>query len=102
MTLKISCARNLAIATLASIMLAGCFEDDPQASEPTRSVEWFQENPAERDAMLRECWNNPGELQGTPNCANAEQASRLDSSGSLREIDLPPLRFGTHAQGNGD
>jgi len=98
----ISCARKVAFVTMISIALAACAEDDTTATGATRTVEWFQEHTKERDAILKECWNNPGELAGEPNCANAEQASRLDSSGTLRDIDIPPLRFGQRDQESDD
>lgn len=95
--MKISCARNLATVLLAGFTLAGCFDKNSPAakSEPTRSVAWFKEHVTERDATLEQCWNNPGELANTPNCINAEQASRGDDTGSLRKLDdIEPLSFG--------
>jgi len=95
--MKISCARNLATLLLASFTLAGCFDESPSTAseEPTRSVEWFKAHQVERDATLQRCWNNPGELADTPNCVNAEQASRKDDTGSLRNLDdIEPLSFG--------
>lgn len=91
--MKISCARNMILVSVSSLMLAGCFEDDTP-SETTRSVEWYQEHAVEREDKLKECANNPGELENTPNCVNALQAARLESSGSLRNVEIPPLQFG--------
>lgn len=100
--MKISCARNLATVILASFALAGCFDESTSTtSEPTRSVEWFKAHEAERDATLQRCWNNPGELSDTPNCVNAEQASREDDTGSLRKLDdIEPLSFGKKRSDN--
>ena len=37
-------------------------------------VEYFKQNAEMRTKTLQECRNNPGELEDTPNCINAEQA----------------------------
>ncbi|MDW2034946.1 EexN family lipoprotein [Vibrio sp. 665] len=103
--MKISCARNLAAMLLASFALAGCFDESTPtaASDPTHSVEWFKAHEAERDATLQRCWNNPGELAETPNCVNAEQASKKNDTGSLRKLDnIEPLSFGKNRSDAGE
>ena len=44
--------------------------------EPTRTVDWYMapENKAALEAKLQECRSNPGKLEDTPNCINAEEA----------------------------
>ena len=44
--------------------------------EPTRTVDWYMapENKAALDAKFQECRSNPGKLEDTPNCINAEEA----------------------------
>ena len=57
------------------IALTGCTKE---ALEPVNTVEWYKAHEAEREAMLKKCLNNPGQLAETPNCVNAkEAASRL-------------------------
>lgn len=46
-----------------------------------------------REAKLRACSDNPGELGSTPNCVNAGRAGELESIGSLRK--LPPMGLST-------
>lgn len=67
----------LTCAVLLSGILAltGCTKE---ALEPVNTVEWYKAHEAEREAMLKKCLNNPGQLAETPNCVNAkEAASRL-------------------------
>jgi hypothetical protein len=44
------------------------------SAEPVRDVAWYTAHPKERSSKLAECRNNPGKLQQTPNCINAESA----------------------------
>lgn len=46
-------------------IIAGC------SSEITNDVNYYKENPEERAAKIKECLQNPGELEHTPNCENA-------------------------------
>jgi hypothetical protein len=71
-----------ALVAAGTLGLAGCGEDGPATSTPTQTVEWFQAHETERKAVLTDCTNNPGEMQDVPNCVNAEQAERLESTGS--------------------
>jgi len=50
---------------------AGCTQE---ALEPVQTVEWYKTHEAERIAMATKCHNNPGQLEKTPNCINAQQA----------------------------
>jgi len=80
----ISCARNLAVLTIASLTLVGCFEEKPK--EETHSVSWFKENSAARAEVVKSCSDNPGELKNSPNCVNALAAEQQSTSGSLKKI----------------
>ena len=51
--------------------IVGCTQE---ALEPVQSVAWYKAHEAERVAMASKCHNNPGQLQKTPNCINAQQA----------------------------
>ena len=51
--------------------LAGCTQE---ALEPVQTVAWYKAHEAERIAMATKCHNNPGQLEKTPNCINAQQA----------------------------
>jgi len=50
-----------------AIVFTGCGED-------VKTVEYYQEHTAERDAKISECLNNPGQAKDDPNCANAGSA----------------------------
>ncbi|WFU45744.1 EexN family lipoprotein (plasmid) [Bradyrhizobium sp. CB82] len=52
--------------------LAGC--NDADKGEQTRSVGWFLDHRDELAVALKGCSDNPGELQMTPNCINANEA----------------------------
>ncbi len=81
----ISYIRNFALVSLASLALAGCFEQKPL--EETKSVEFYSQNSADRAAMVKRCADNPGELKETPNCVNAMQAEKAATSGSLKKLN---------------
>lgn len=52
--------------------LAGCTKE---SLEPVQTVEWYKTHEAERIATIQKCTNNPGQLEGTPNCINARGAA---------------------------
>ena len=92
--MKISFARNIALATIVSATLTGCF-DDAQPTGPAHDVDWFLANQDERNEVLKQCRNNPGKLAETSNCINAGKAAERDTSGSLRNLEgIKPLSFG--------
>ncbi|SDE31026.1 EexN family lipoprotein [Belnapia rosea] len=45
------------------------------AGEEVRGVEWYRQHPTERAAVTRRCVDNPGQLERTADCINAERAS---------------------------
>ena len=51
--------------------VVGCTKE---SLEPVQTVEWYKAHEAERIAMATKCHNNPGQLEKTPNCINAQQA----------------------------
>ncbi len=52
--------------------VVGCTKE---ALDPVQTVEWYKQHEAERMAMIQKCMNNPGQLEGTPNCVNARGAA---------------------------
>lgn len=85
--MKVSYVRNFVVVALASLVLAGCFDGKEKSLGPVHDVGWFKENGEERQAMLEECSNNPGQLKETPNCSNALEAEKQLSSGSLHDVN---------------
>lgn len=83
--LSFSHVRNFAVAGLASIALAGCF-DTPPNTGPVQTVDWYKSHDDKRQAILETCANNPGELSEDSNCINAREAEHLLSSGEPRSI----------------
>lgn len=78
-------------AAFVGIMLIGA---GSAVAEETRTVEWYlaPENAEALDAKIRECRNNPGELQNTPNCINARQAfNKKATSGRYQKVEEPPI-----------
>jgi PBP1b-binding outer membrane lipoprotein LpoB len=87
-----------AVATSMTLFLAGCTDETQKEAkvEPTQTVEWFKEHKEEREAMRKQCANNPGELEDTPNCINAEAADAAIMSDRMRShkgIKREPLKF---------
>jgi len=56
----------------AAAALAGCSEADK--GHQSKTVGWFLDHRDELAAALRGCGDNPGELEKTPNCINANEA----------------------------
>lgn len=72
-------------AYLIIISLSGCF------SEKTRTVEYYTENAEARAEKIKECANNPGELEHTPNCQNAA-AAQVKIEFDSNKTDMPRIR----------
>ena len=45
------------------------------SAQEVRGVEWYRQHPSERAAVTRRCVDNPGQLERTADCVNAERAS---------------------------
>ncbi|MDP8984136.1 MAG: EexN family lipoprotein [Pseudomonadota bacterium] len=73
---------------VTAISAVGCA---PVPDRSTQTVDYYTGHAQERQAMLKECTNNPGDLANSPNCINAMVAARLAGQGSLRT--LPPLQL---------
>lgn len=84
--------RGLLIAVLLALAaaggLAGCTREPPPAQH---TVAEYRANPTLRREQFARCANDPGTLQGTPDCVNAREASRLEAVGSVR--DTPPIQL---------
>lgn len=52
-----------------------------------KTVDWYSEHKEERDRLLRECNNNPGQLRRDPNCVNAMQSMNNDTGGNLEDYN---------------
>lgn len=61
-----------------ALILTGCWQE--QAKEEIKTVEWYSNNPTARAEKIKECSNNPGQLEKTPNCKNAQSAKMLSMS----------------------
>lgn len=73
------------VATLlVAIGLTAC---SPSPSQ--YSVDYYQAHPAEREAKVAQCANDPGALRDEPRCINARQAGVIEGIGSVR--NLPPI-----------
>lgn len=51
------------------IILTGCGENTP-----VQTVDWYKEHEVERKEMLAKCKADPGRLEESANCVNAQQA----------------------------
>jgi hypothetical protein len=74
--------RLIAILVAGGACVAGC------DGETTRDVTWYRGHEPERAAKLALCKNNPGELDGSPNCQNAmaAEAGNLFANDSRKRI----------------
>lgn len=60
--------------------------------EPVQTVDWYKAHEAERKAMVDRCKANAGELDGTPNCVNANDAANAllwSSKGGISGVKAP-------------
>lgn len=74
----------IAASIAVSLFLPGCKEE-----KEVKTVQWYTEHPAERQAQVDICKNNPGQLKDDPNCINAMQSLIRNSGGSVRDLKLP-------------
>ena len=82
------CVRMCLGFVVTAISAVGCA---PVPDRSTRTVDYYTGHAKERQTMVEECTNNPGELASSPNCINAMASARLAGQASLRTI--PPLEL---------
>jgi hypothetical protein len=56
----------------AAATVTGC--NDADKAQQVKTVGWFLDHREELTAALKKCRDNPGELETTPNCVNANEA----------------------------
>lgn len=83
------------LGIVVTVTSAAC---TPSPDPPHRTVEYYRDHAAEREAKLAECANDPGALGKTPDCVNARTAGQQVDIGSLR--DLPPMGLPTDSAGS--
>lgn len=66
------CSAFVAII-FCSILAAGCNKDP--VIEKVRDVDYFKKNQGELKAVRDKCRANPGQLEDTPECINADRAT---------------------------
>ncbi len=75
----------LAALCLTTLALVACHEPPPP-----KTVAYYAEHTAERDARLAACKNNPGELKKDPDCMNAAASV---FAGWTKRDNMPPITF---------
>lgn len=77
---KVSIKMKIKLLTTLALtaFLIGC-NDTPE--EKIKTVDYYEQNEDSLKLKVQECKNNPGELREDPNCHNAFQAMRNNSSG---------------------
>lgn len=75
------------------IVLLGAVACSPAPPASSLTVDYYRAHPAERDAEVALCGNDPGGLGLTSACVNAREAARIQGVGSLRA--LPPIGLPT-------
>ena len=90
--------KKFSLAVLASsLMLVFCssFSYAKEENE-VRTVSWFRDpaNKAALEATLKQCQDNPGQLQNTPNCINARKAAEANfMGGKYEKVREPKFDF---------
>ncbi|EIM6481046.1 EexN family lipoprotein [Salmonella enterica] len=80
--------KKIILSLVVASALAGCKQEPV---EVVQSVDWYKENTAERIERLAKCRSNPGELEDTPNCINAEQAESIAESKKRGGLNVQPM-----------
>ena len=60
---------KLLLSATALLLLAACGEE-------AHNVQWYLDHPAEHEAQMVKCKNDPAKLKDTPACINANEAAR--------------------------
>lgn len=58
---------KLLLSATLLLMLSACGEE-------AHDVQWYLDHPAEHQAQMEKCNNDPAKLQDTPACINAREA----------------------------
>ena len=67
--------KHLFVLIAASMLVSCDNKQDVSNLGPARDVRYYLENPDARKETIAKCNNNPGELENTPDCVNAYDAS---------------------------
>lgn len=74
-----SCVVQVAFAALGILSLAPA-PVAAQSAGTVRTVQWYATHPVERERVRRACLNDPGHLEGNPDCINAARGELAAAS----------------------
>jgi hypothetical protein len=83
--------RRLKVLTIVFVNLLAMGACAPSPDTARHTVADYRADAGLRGQELAVCSADPGTLGHTPDCVNAQEASRLEDTKSLRE--LPPIRL---------
>jgi len=66
---------------VSALSLASCSND----AQPTHDVQFYLDNPDILKETIEKCRNDPGNLEDTPNCINAEEAAFKQMNANIRK-----------------
>jgi len=72
---------RLLFIVMIALSLASCSND----AQPVHDVQFYLDNPDVLKEVLEKCRNDPGSLEDTPNCINAEEASVQQMNANIRK-----------------
>ncbi len=78
----------IGVSIAAAVITAACNPAPPAPPAP-KTVAYYSEHTAERDARIAVCKNDPGKLKNDPDCVNA--AASVMAAWS--KPDMPPITF---------
>jgi len=66
---------------VTALLLVSCSND----TQPAHDVKYYFDNPDTLKEVLEKCRNDPGNLEDTPDCINAEEASIQQMNENIRK-----------------
>jgi len=85
--------KNIPGILVMFICILGAAACSKQAETKVFDVEYFKNNLEAREKTLKMCRNNPGELEDTPNCINAEHAQEILNASRKKAVQFESVAF---------